>query len=134
MRIWETDSHQQVGDPLTGHRGAAAAVSIDSAGRHVASAGSDDDIRLWDIESHQAFGERLTGHTEQLLGLDFSPDGRRLASASFDGTVRLWPATASPEDLCAKLTSNMSQRQWNDWVSPEIDYVTTCPDLPVTPD
>jgi hypothetical protein len=41
---------------------------------------------------------------------------------------------ASPDMLCAKLTTNMSRKQWREWVSPDIDYIKTCPDLPVAPD
>jgi len=33
--------------------------------------------------------------------------------------------------LCDKLTTNMSHQQWRDWVSPDIDYVTLCPRLPI---
>ena len=32
--------------------------------------------------------------------------------------------------LCAKATTNMNHQQWNAWVSPGIDYVPVCPDLP----
>jgi hypothetical protein len=28
----------------------------------------------------------------------------------------------------------MSHKQWNEWVSPEIDYIKVCPDLPIPPD
>jgi len=59
----------------------------------------------------------------------FSPDGTRLVSASSDRTLRLWPAGASPNDLCHKLTANMSRKQWRDWVSRDIGYVTACPGL-----
>ncbi len=63
-------------------------------------------------------------------GVAFSHDCTRLATASYDATVRLWPGYASPDMLCAKQTTNMSQQQWRDWVSPDIDYVTLCPYLP----
>ena len=36
--------------------------------------------------------------------------------------------------MCANLTTNMSHQQWHDWVSPDIDYIKGCPDLPIAPD
>jgi hypothetical protein len=36
--------------------------------------------------------------------------------------------------LCAKLTTNMSHKQWRGWVSPDIGYIKACPDLPIAPD
>jgi hypothetical protein len=45
----------------------------------------------------------------------------------------LWPAVASRQDLCAKLTTNMSRKQWRDWVSPDIPYVKICEALPIPP-
>ena len=48
--------------------------------------------------------------------------------------IRVWPAVAGPKDLCDKLTANMSHKQWNEWVSPDIDYIKVCPDLPMPPD
>jgi len=32
------------------------------------------------------------------------------------------------------MRTNMSHQQWCDWVSPDIDYIKVCQDLPVAPD
>jgi len=36
-----------------------------------------------------------------------------------------------PKLLSVKLTMNMSHKQWNLWVSPQIGYIEVCPGLPV---
>jgi hypothetical protein len=64
----------------------------------------------------------------------FASDGSRIVSGSDDDTLRLWPAVGSPADICNKLTANMSRKQWRDWVSPAIDYIQVCPNLPVPAD
>ena len=92
-------------------------------------------MRLWDIAAGQQIGPLLTGHAGLVSSVAFSPDGTRIVSGSRDGTLRLWPGPPLwPGLLCAKLTTNMSHRQWNNWVSPDIDYKEACPGLPVAPD
>ena len=47
----------------------------------------------------------------------------------------IWPGPrAWPDLLCAKVTQNMSDKQWNQWVEPAIPYTAACPDLPKAPD
>lgn len=36
------------------------------------------------------------------------------------------------EKLCSRLVRNMSYQEWSEWVSPEIEYIAQCPDLPIS--
>ena len=64
-----------------------------------------------------------------------APTVTRIASDSVDNTVRVWPVYPDAiSAMCAKRTTNMSHKQWREWVSPDIAYIKVCPDLPVAPD
>jgi WD40 repeat protein len=133
VRLWDAGTGQPIGQPLTGHTSTVYSVAFSPDGLHIASGSGDDTVRLWDADTGRQIGQPLTGHTDAVRSAVFSPDGHRIASASADESVQLSPAVASPADLCDKLTANMSRQQWRDWVSPDIDYIQTCPGLPVPP-
>jgi hypothetical protein len=129
VRMWDAHTGEPLGDPLTGHTGFVFGVAFSPDGRRLASAGGDGVVRLWDTRTGKPVGKPLTGHSNIVRSVAFSPDGRRVASAGRDDTVRLWPVAATPQMLCNKLTANMSHKQWRDWVSSDIGYITLCPGL-----
>ena len=134
IQVLDAGRLERVGEPLKGHEDRVVSLAYSPDGRTIASASRDETIRLWNVESGQQAADALTGHTDDVTSVAFSPDGQRIVSGGTDGTVRVWPAVAGPNDLCDKLTENMSHKQWNEWVSPDIDYIKVCSDLPIRPD
>jgi hypothetical protein len=65
-----------------------------------------------------------------VYGVAFNPKRPQLASVGADQQLRLWPTSAQPENLCARLTTDITQAQWKDWVASDIDYQSVCPRLP----
>jgi len=135
VRMWDAATGQPIGQPLAGSANSVFSVAFSPDGKRIASGGSDKTVRLWSADNGQPLGDPLTGHTDSVESVTFSPDGKHILSASGDKTVRAWPAYPDPASaLCAKLATNMSYEQWREWVSPDIDYIKACPDLPVARD
>jgi hypothetical protein len=131
LHLWEVATGQPIGAPWGGHRRDVLSVAFSPDGRYVMSGSADRTLRLWEVATGQPVGTPWEGHGGKVVGVAFSPDGRHMVSSSEDGSLRLWPAPAVwPDELCKKLTRNMSEQEWDEWVSPDIDYVVQCPRLP----
>ncbi|KZS80253.1 hypothetical protein B4U45_27990 [Mycobacterium persicum] len=140
IRLWDSATGKPVGRPMTaktvmsdpGLLKPDMSMAFSPDGKRIASNMWDRTVRLWDVATGEPVGAPLRGPTADVTSVAFSPDGNFLVSGSEDGTVRLWlnyPDATS--GLCAKLSSNMSRRLWQAWVSPDIDYVEACPGLQI---
>jgi WD40 repeat protein len=90
VRLWDTATGRQHGEPMEGHDGTVNAVAFSPDGTLLASASTDGTVRLWETANGRPQSEPLEGHDGAVNAVAFSPDGTLLASASTDRTVRLW--------------------------------------------
>jgi WD40 repeat protein len=82
VRLWDPNTGQPVGQPLTGHTGLVSSVAFSPDGTRLATGSWDNTVRLWDAATGQPVGDPLTGHTGPVNSVAFSPDGTRLATAA----------------------------------------------------
>jgi WD40 repeat protein len=134
-RIWDVERHEQIGDPLAVGQNPLLSVAV-AHDRPWLAVGSDDGkVRLWDIgvSPPKPIATPFEGHNNWVYSVAFSSDDSRILSGSRDGTIHLWPA---PDDLtavlCRKLTTNMTDDQWRQWISDKSSIRPTklCLDLP----
>ncbi len=118
----------------SGHTDTVLTAVYSPQGNRVATGSRDNEVRLWDGGTGTAIGRPITGPRASVVNSVFSADGKQMAIGTLDNEVWVWPAASSTEDLCAKLTENMSHQQWDEWITPDIDYIKGCPDLPIAAD
>ncbi|THU98343.1 hypothetical protein K435DRAFT_753098, partial [Dendrothele bispora CBS 962.96] len=57
VRIWDTQTGEQVGQPLQGHTAPVTSVAYSPDGRHVVSGSWDHTVRIWDTQSGGHIGD-----------------------------------------------------------------------------
>jgi WD40 repeat protein len=133
IRLWDIKTMIQSGKQRN-ERNVVWSLDFNHDGSRLVSASGANTLQLWDLKTQDPIGNPLTGHHGAVNSVRFSLDGREIFSGSDDQTLRRWITSASEPELCAKLTANLSPKQWKDWVSSldDIGYRELCPDLHVS--
>ncbi len=130
VRVWNVDTGKPLFEPLRGHTDILSGVAFSPNGHLLASTSFDGTVRLWDPRTGNPLADPFTGHLGQVKAVTFSSDGTRIASAGDDATIRIWPAVVTSQMVCNKLSTGISQDEWPDWISPDLEYHPPCPGLP----
>lgn len=91
LAVWDAENGAQATHVSTHNNGTIQAMTFNSDGSLLATAGGDGTARIWRFAA-EGLQELmvLAGHDDQVVEPAFSPDGRFLATSSLDGTVRIW--------------------------------------------
>ena len=89
MRVWDADTGQPIGQPLTGHTGTVNSVAFSPDGKRIVSGSSTRRCGCGTPTAAKPIGAPLTGHTGSVFSVAFSPDGQtdRLRQRRQDGAA-----------------------------------------------
>lgn len=130
--IWDIKNNSRRYAELVGHVSSVNFLQFSSAGNTLSSVSSDRTIRLWDYRNTENLPVSIEAHDSWIWAGAFNPDGTIIYSAGADKTIRAWkiePAQLA-ENIRKKLTRNMLPDEWSKYVSPDIKYEKTTPELP----
>ena len=99
--------------------------------QQIATSSYDGTIKLWNLRNMNDRPIAITEHESWVLSVDYSSDGKYLVSSSQKGVIFVWPTSVDDmaENMCAKITRNMTTQEWETYVGYDIDYQKTCPNL-----
>ncbi|EKU98274.1 WD40 repeat-containing protein [Leptolyngbya sp. PCC 7375] len=126
-RIWEVATGREVAQITHEHgvNNAVNDVAYSPDGKYLATAGWDKTARIWEVATSQEVAR--ISHKSGVQGVAFSSNGKYLATASYDNTaqVLLWQPQDLINEACHRLTRNLTQEEWQQYL-PSETYRETC--------
>ena len=117
---------------LAGHESSIQDIKFNHAGKFMATASKDKTVRLWNLDNLKEQPIKLYDHPNWVWTIAFSPDDEQLLAGTQEQVIKSWPTKIGTmsDKLCGVVTRNMTKDEWDIFVSEDIDYVTTCKNLP----
>ena len=99
LRVWDADTGQPIGQPLTGHTERVYSVAFSPDGNRIASGSGDDDGAAVGRRHRQPIGAPADRPHRRGVSVAFSPDGHRSPPAAT--TARCGCGTPPPANPSA---------------------------------
>jgi len=105
IRIWDSSTWKQVGEPWKGHTKSVCMIALNPAGTLLVSASGDNQVRLWRLSDQRTIA--IFKHTDMVYCVTFSMDGKHILSGGLDHMISKW-AVPLPEDILQDHASHAS--------------------------
>jgi len=113
---------------FTGHRAGVYDVEFSPDNKLLASAGLDKRLQMWVLDNPEDLPVEMENNNGFVWDISFTPGSQYLIAACSEAEIRVWPTDPKllADQICPKLTRNLTQDEWDKYVGDDIDYETTC--------
>lgn len=117
---------------LTGHTARINSLDFSSDGRFLGSASNDGSVLIWTTSDFNLAPYTLKDNDAWVVQVKFSPDNQALFATYVDGKIRRWPTSIESlaSQVKTRISRNMTNEEWNQYVAKDIEYQKTIPELP----
>ncbi len=124
-------TRKQVTKQLSGHKSGISAIRFSPDGLLLASAGLDRKLQMWVVDEEEDLPILMDNNNGNIWDIGFAKDSNYLIASCNNGEIRIWPTDPKmlAEQVCPKLTRNMTPEEWGIYVANGITYETTCKSL-----
>lgn len=130
VKLFDTDK-RQVTKELSGHRSGVSDLEFSPDGLLLASAGLDRKLQMWVVDQEEDLPILMDNNNGNIWDIGFSKGSDFLVASCNNGEIRIWPTNTRmlAEQVCPKLTRNMTPEEWEIYVANGITYESTCKSL-----
>jgi hypothetical protein len=116
---------------LGGHKAGIADLEFSPDGLLLASAGLDRKLQMWVVDHENDLPILMDNNNGYVWDISFTKGSDYLVASCSNGEIRFWPTDPRTlaEQVCPKLTRNMTPEEWEIYVGNSIDYESTCKSL-----
>jgi WD40 repeat protein len=122
---------QKVEKELSGHKAGISDLEFSPDGLLLASAGLDRKLQMWVVNHEEDLPIVMDNNNGYVWKLSFSRGSDYLIASFNDGEIRVWPTDPKmlAEQVCPKLSRNMTPEEWEIYVGNSVGYESTCKSL-----
>ncbi len=131
VRIWNMQT-KTILATLSGHTARINNIRFSNDGEKLATGSFDKTVRIWNMLNIYDAPIVLKDHDDWVWSIEFSPDGNKLLAGCKDNKIKVWPTKIElmKDIVCDKVSRNMNNKEWEQFVGDDINYEKTCLDKP----
>jgi WD40 repeat protein len=132
VELWDVSQRKKIND-VKAHTAQVNDIQFNKLLKQMATASNDNTLKIFNIKDLTDLTEppiTFLDHEKFVMVIQFSPDGQLIVSGSYNDRNNLISRPAHVDnlvkDICAQLSRNMLQDEWNTYVGRDIPLEKTC--------